>query len=130
MNDYPGKERRKYPRLRVDFTVIYRVEEPVAVRMTIGAREVYALMLDLSEGGMALSTDCNIPIDTTLLIKFTLINLNAEGDERAKTMNIVGAVRNNIMLSRSEYRLGVLFKRIKNEDRSTIAEFVIKSHGH
>jgi hypothetical protein len=38
MSAYSGKERRRYQRLHVDFTVIYRVDKPLEVRMMIGAK--------------------------------------------------------------------------------------------
>jgi len=73
---------------------------------------------------MAISTDHNIPLRTILALKFTLINLHAEGEGRAKSMNITGEVCNSIMLERNEYRLGVNFTRIREEDKDAIAEFI------
>ena len=51
---YKGTERRRATRVRAEFIVIYRVDNPMEVRMWIGNRDVNAKMLDLSEIGMAI----------------------------------------------------------------------------
>jgi c-di-GMP-binding flagellar brake protein YcgR len=120
-----GDDRRKSKRLRVTFTLTYQVNQPLSLRMTIGWDiEVVALMLDLSEEGMAISTNYDIPISTAILIKFTLINLEAEGEERIKSMKIRGEIRSNILLDKNERRLGIYFTRIDENDKSAIANFV------
>ena len=121
---YKGPERRRLPRVRAEFIVIYRVNRPLKVLMLIGTREVNALMLDLSEGGMAVVTDYDIPVSTILLIKFTLINLHVAKDEQVRVMEIIGEVRNNILSKKDEHRLGIYFTRIAEEDKSAIATFV------
>jgi c-di-GMP-binding flagellar brake protein YcgR len=84
-----GIERRKFKRLRVNFTVIFQVDRPLVARMTLGWRkEVEALMLDLSEGGMAIVTNYNIPPETILSIKFTLINLTLSSARRIRIIEI------------------------------------------
>ena len=124
VEDYPETERRKYKRLDVNFTVIYRVNKPLEVRMMVGNKEVDALMLNLSEGGMCLLTDYNIPIQTILFIKFTLINLNAYRNERVKSMQIIAEVRYNIVTQSHLYRLGVCFTEIDEKDKTAIIDFL------
>lgn len=120
-----GLERRKFKRLRVNFTVVYQVDRPLVARMTLGWRkEVEALMLDLSEGGMAIITDYNIPPLTILSIKFTLINLTLSSEKRIRVMRLTGQVRYNIPTDKKEHRLGVCFLEIDEEDRLAIADFV------
>jgi len=120
-----GIERRKFKRLRVNFTVIFQVDRPLVARMTLGWRkEVEALMLDLSEGGMAIVTNYNIPPETILSIKFTLINLTLSSARRIRIMRMTGQVRYNIPTGKKEHRLGVCFIEIDEEDRSAVVDFV------
>jgi c-di-GMP-binding flagellar brake protein YcgR len=122
--EYSDSEKRQHKRLKVNFTVIYRVDKPLEVRMMVGDKEVNALMVDLSEGGMCLLTDYNIPTGTVLLIKFTLINLNAYGDGRVKSMQITGEVRYNVINPDHTHRLGIYFMEIDKKDQSAIADFL------
>lgn len=120
------RERRKFERLRVDFILNYRVDTPLEVRMSIGwDSEVDALMVDLSEGGMAILTSCDIPVSSVLSINFTLINLTAISDEdRIKTLSIAGEVRSNFVVDKADRRLGIRFVQISQKDKEVIADFV------
>jgi len=122
--EHSGTERRKHKRMNVNFTVIYRVNKPLEVRMMVGDKEVNALMADLSEGGMCLLTDYNIPTGTVLFIKFTLINLNAYGNERVKSMEITGDVRYNLPTPEHTHRLGIRFTEIDKKDQAAIIDFL------
>ena len=117
-------ERRKHRRLSVNFIVIYRVHQPFEVVMVVGNREISAMMVDLSEGGMALVTEYDIPAETRLLLHFTLINPYGVTADRAKTMEIDGSVRYNIALGKHEHRLGVCFQDVPSDDAQSIASFV------
>jgi len=121
-----GRERRKFERLRVDFILNYRVDTPLEVRMSIGwDSEVDALMVDLSEGGMAILTSCDIPVSSVLSINFTMINLTAVSDEnRIKTLSIAGEVRSNFAVDKTDRRLGIRFVQISQKDKEAIADFV------
>jgi len=121
-----NRERRKHERLKVEFTLNYRVDSPLEVRMSIGwDSEVDALMVDLSEGGMAILTSCDIPVSSVLSINFTLINLTAiEDEERIKTLSITGEVRSNFTVDKTDRRLGIKFTQISQKDKEAIAEFV------
>jgi c-di-GMP-binding flagellar brake protein YcgR len=121
---YGGKERRKTKRIKVNFIVVYRVREPLELLMVVGRQEVDALMLDLSEDGMAVVTKYDIPQSTTLSIRFTLLNLSAERSNRVRSMEIVGEVRYNILAEKNEHRLGIYFTRISQEDKRAIRDFV------
>ncbi len=119
-------DRRRHERLKVEFTLNYRVDTPLEVRMSIGwDSEVDALMVDLSEGGMAILTSCDIPVGSVLSINFTLINLTAiEDEERIKTLSIAGEVRSNFSVDNTDRRLGIKFVQINQKDKEAIAEFV------
>jgi c-di-GMP-binding flagellar brake protein YcgR len=120
---YNGPERRKSARIEVKFVVTYQVHKPIEVRMWVGNKEVNALMLDLSEQGMAILTKYEIPIASSLAIKFTLINLQADKDRQMHSMEIIGGVRYSYKED-NEHRLGISFTRISQEDKTAIANFV------
>jgi len=121
------RNRRRHERLKVEFTLNYRVDTPLEVRMSIGwDSEVDAVMVDLSEGGMAILTNCDIPVGSVLSINFTLINLTAtEDEERIKTLAITGEVRSNFMVDKTERRLGIKFVQINQKEKEAIADFVM-----
>lgn len=121
-----NKEKRKSKRLKVAFTLTYQVDHPLAIRMSVGwNHNIDALMLDLSEDGMAISTDFDIPASTVLSINFTLINLAAHSEEeQIKSMELTGEVRHNVPSIKGEHRLGIQFSRIAPTDRDAIANFV------
>ena len=124
-NKYAGQEKRRSPRLLVRLAVLYRVDKPLFVRMQVGEREVLATTLDLSEGGMAISTNYDIPLQTVLLIKFTLYRIDIDGKVRSHgPMEIIGEVRSNSLLEKKSYRLGICFSKMSDKDKEEISNFV------
>ena len=126
MNKEPEeRERRKFQRLNAAFTLTYRINHPLSLRMSVGWDVgVSAVMVDLSEDGMAFSTDYDIPVGTIISMKFTLINLDARGDERVESMRISGEVKSNIFVARKEHRLGIKFTQIAEKDKTAITNFL------
>ena len=124
LDDYKGRERRKFKRVRVNFTAIFRIDKPIYVRMMAGNHEVDGVLLDLSEGGLCILTTFDIPASTILLIKFVLIDAHSFADNRIAKMDVVGEVRYNILFGKQEHRLGIFFTQISDKDRKTIADFV------
>ena len=124
LDDYKGRERRKFKRVRVNFTAIFRIDKPIYVRMMAGNHEVDGVLLDLSEGGLCILTTFDIPASTILLIKFVLIDAHSFADNRIAKMDVVGEVRYNILFGKQEHRLGIYFTQISDKDRKTIADFV------
>ena len=123
-NEYLARERRKFKRVKASFIVTYEIDKPLKLRMLIEEREANAVMLDLSEGGMSIVTEYKIPALTILLIKFTLINLSANDNNRIRTMEMTGEVSYNILAEEREYRMGICFTHIDEEDKCMIANFV------
>lgn len=124
-NGYSGSEKRKSRRLKAGFTLIYQVNKPPTVVMNVGyGREIEGLMLDLSEGGMAILTNYDIPKSTVLSIKFTLINRALKGDNRIIKINMGGIVCNNVLSENEEHRLGIQFSDISEKDRKAITDFI------
>lgn len=122
---YSGNDRRRFQRLDLNIIILYRVDGPPAVRMQIGDKEIEATMLNLSEGGIGLITNYNIPLWSLLSIKFTLSRMDKDGLVKFfGPMEIKGEVRSNVSLERNEYRLGISFMELSYQDKHTIADFV------
>ena len=128
-NDYAGRNRRRSERLDVAFTLVYSVEKPYALRISLGLTdEVDALMVNLSDLGMAITTKHSLPLNTELYIKFNIIDLHLKGDERWRHMEISAEVVSNVIFPDDSHnishRIGVRFINISNEDKVAISDFV------
>jgi c-di-GMP-binding flagellar brake protein YcgR len=117
-------ESRKFKRIRVNLAVVYRVDRPAKARLIVGTKELRATMVDLSEAGISFLTECSIPIGSLLVMKFTLFNLEKDDVSFYGPMEILGEVRYSMLLGASEYRLGILFKRIEAQDKQEISNFL------
>jgi c-di-GMP-binding flagellar brake protein YcgR len=124
--DYSGQERRGFKRVEVNFTVLYKVNSPLEVRMRIGDTEINALALDISEGGMAILIDYDVPASSIATVKFIMLNENTISTEsRTKSIVVQGEVRYNFWMEKErEYRLGIKFTGLSDDDRNFIANFV------
>lgn len=118
-------ERRRFPRLKINITVIYQVDKPSNVRVQIGDNEVEAKAIDLSEGGLAISTDYDIPLKSVLSVEFMIYKRDEKKDFKFyESIKAVGQVHSNVPLGLEEHRLGIAFSDIDEEARAKIAEFV------
>ncbi len=124
---YPEKERRAHKRAKVNFTLVYQVDRPFGFRMMIGGRRIDALMLDISEAGMSILTDYDLPVAAELSMNFTLIGAHPYDQSRSVTMEVKGEVRYNILLKKNERREGILFTKIDDKDKAIIQKFVEKA---
>ena len=123
-----GKNRRSAERKEVAFTLIYGVEAPYTLRVNLGLTDdLDALMLDLSDLGMAIITEVDLPKGTQLYIKFNLRNLSLYGEKRSRNMVIVAEVVSQVDLGNGNYRIGMRFDKISDEDKSAISDFVKRS---
>ena len=124
-NKYDGKERRKSNRLDVAFTLIYSVEKPLALRIQLGvADDINAFMVNLSDLGMALVTSQDIELLAQLYIKFDLIDLRLEGEERRQHIEMTGEVVSNTAAADGSHRLGIRFDNLSDHDKITLNRFV------
>jgi|WetSurMetagenome_2_1015567.scaffolds.fasta_scaffold877750_2 hypothetical protein len=119
-----GGEKRKFKRIKVNLSVFFRLAKPATISLLIGNKEVKGTMLDLSEGGVSLLTNYDIPKATGLLIKFTLFKVEVSDVLFYGPMEIEGEVSYSLSLAKNEYRLGICFKKIKRDDLSEIANFI------
>jgi c-di-GMP-binding flagellar brake protein YcgR len=123
-NKNNSSEQRRFKRMKINLSVVYRLARPAAVRLLIGNKEVRATMVDLSEGGLSVLTNYDIPKSTALLIKFTLFKVENEDVSFYGPMDIAGEVRYNMPLGGNEYRLGIFYKKIKKQDKIEISNFL------
>jgi c-di-GMP-binding flagellar brake protein YcgR len=132
MPDYSGVEKRRYKRVRVGVTVIYRKNRAPNVSICDEKGENDAVMLDISEGGMAIVTAVNVPVDTELWIKFTLSETDGKSVGFYGNMELLGKVNSNIVLGKDSYRLGIAFLEMEGRIRRNIANFVnvVEAHSH
>lgn len=122
---YPDGERRQFDRLKVNITVVYQVDKPIKVKMLVGKEEVEAAILDLSEGGISILTEYNIPAYTHLSIEFMLYRLEkATNFKLYASLRVKGEVKYSFASEGNKYRLGVCFKDLDDESKSMIAKFV------
>ena len=130
-NQNPSDERRKRKRLKIRLEVKYHVDSPPFVKLSVGDKETEAIALDLSEGGIAILTDHDIPVATQI---FMVLMLSCElSKERLKshdTIKTTGEVRSNILTGVGKHRLGIAFQGTSEDDRVRIARFVIAGLSH
>jgi len=127
MDNTPGgKERRRSERIDVAFTLTYSVEKSYTLRISLGLFDnVEAVMVNLSDSGMAIITNYDIPKGAQLYIKFNLINMRLSGDDRWRFMKIAGEAVSNINMPGRNHKIGIHFTRISEEDKAAINSFVI-----
>ena len=113
VNTYGGAERRASKRERMNCTVIYRSDEPLDARFSLRGRDMHAKMVDISQNGMAMVTDYDIPVCTVLSMRFTLLKVKEELIKFSGPMEITGEVRSNTALAQHEHRLGIYFTKMK-----------------
>ena len=113
MDTFAGTDRRVSKRLRMNCTVVYRSNEPSSTTVTLGDRDLHAQMLDISQSGMALITDYNIPTQTVLSMRVTLLKVDKEVVNFSGPLEITGEVRSNTVTEANEHRLGVYFTKMR-----------------
>lgn len=129
-NKYPHAERRNSERLKVDFSLFYRTNKPWDVFLFIGGKEVEAMALDLSSGGIAISTNYNIHVATVLSMKIMIYKQRKENNFKLyKTINAKGKVCSNILEDANRYRIGINFDEIDIEDKEELLKFAKKEPG-
>jgi c-di-GMP-binding flagellar brake protein YcgR len=120
--------RRNSERKGVAFTLTYGVEKPYSLRVNLGlSDDLDALMLDLSDSGVAMVTKFNLPSGSQLHMKFNFINLFLSGQERSHRMEVIGEVVSHAELGNGDYRIGICFHEISEEDKLAIRNFIKRS---
>ena len=123
-NEYDGIERRKHKRVKVRLNVIFRKNEPLEVRLRTLDSESRASMVDISEGGMSILSNLNIPVSTVLWIRFTLSKGDKESVSFYGTVEVLGKVVNSSVSGQDSYRLGITFLEMDEVSKREIGNFV------
>jgi c-di-GMP-binding flagellar brake protein YcgR len=93
--------------------------------MQVGDKEIDALAMDISGGGMALLTNYEIPVATIVTVKFIIVNDRAIiAAKRSRSIEVQGEVRYCSLTNQKAYRLGVRFIDLTDDDRRFIDEFI------
>jgi hypothetical protein len=94
-------------------TVIYRTNEPASARFMVKGQDIEAKMVDISQGGMAMVTNCDIPVETRLSMRFTMLKVESEVVNFTGPVEVNGQVRSNVAIPQEGHRLGINFTRVK-----------------
>lgn len=124
MTAYKGKERRKFRRVKVRLVVVYRVNEPLDVRLRIGDQQAQAAIDDISEGGIAVLSENSIPPQTHLWVRFTLALSEEKAVDFFGTIELLGQVCYCKALAPNKYKVGVKFLNIDDNSKGWIADFI------
>jgi len=110
---FTGKDRRVHKRVKMNCTVIYRLNEPLSTHFMVRGRDIEAKMVDISHGGMAMVTNYDVPMATKLSMRFTLLKVNKEVVNFSGPVEVTGEVKSNVPLEKNEHRLGIYFTKVK-----------------
>ncbi len=125
--NYSNVERRDFKRLKVDFSFFYQINKPWYVLVLISGEEVEAVALDLSEGGMAFSTNCDIRAGTGLSMKIMIYKQDKENNFKVyKTIKARGKVCSNVLEDTNKHRIGINFTEIDQEGKKELIDFAQK----
>ena len=105
--------------------MLYAVRTPFLVRIRIGNSDCSAIAHDIGEGGMALLTNFEIPVDSLLSLKFTIINDAVfSKEDRTYNFELDAQVRHCVLVQKTNYRLDVNFINISPSERAYIANYI------
>ncbi|MFH1094451.1 MAG: PilZ domain-containing protein [Candidatus Omnitrophota bacterium] len=129
MKEKSGSERRRFKRVDVSFWVESAMNAALTVHMIFGGNDIKATTLDLSEGGMAILSEFEIPTFSIVTVEFNIPNnIDAASGDEYRLIKADGVVKYCFSLKeRNAYRIGICFIDIIPEDLDFIANFV-KTH--
>lgn len=121
---YSGAERRRFRRVKVNLVVMYREDEPLDVRIRAGHQEHQATVIDISEEGIAVLADVNIPPMTILCVRFSLADNKKNGIDFYGAEDVKGKVLHTTPSDTDHFRIGIQFCDLSKNDRIQIRNFV------
>lgn len=122
--EYPEFERRRYKRVKTSIAVMYRKDAPLDVWVSDTQSESQAQMFDLSEGGLGIITNINVPVAEVLRVKFVLTRVKDKAVNYYGDFALSGQVRYSTLIGENKYRLGIEFIDIEDAARTQIKNFV------
>ncbi len=118
-----GKERRQHKRAPVNFNLLYKVQLPAQVRVQVGKMERPAFVQDISEGGLGLLINSEIPPEALLKVKFSLTSKDEQGVKKTQNFELDVQVC-YCMRVKNAYRVGVSFVNIVMSERLFVSNYV------
>jgi hypothetical protein len=110
------KERRKWPRMNLNFTAFYKIDSPPALRSLVGEVEVETNTLDVSKGGISFLSRHELPPWSTLILKLFMFSMDDQGlVSFSEPIEVMGEVRSCLPYEDNDYRVGVSFKDLPKE---------------
>ena len=122
--DYSGIDRRRYTRVKTSIAVMYRKDAPLDVWVSDTRSESQAQMFDLSEGGIGIITNINVPVAEVLRVKFVLTRVKDQAVNYYGDFALSGQVRYSTLIDENKYRLGIEFIDIDDAASKQIRNFV------
>jgi hypothetical protein len=117
-------ERRSSERLKADFSFFCQINKPWLVRLLIKGEEIEAVALNLSEGGMAISTDYDIRVGTVLLMNIMIYKQDILDKFKIyKTIKVQGKVISNVLDDTKKHRIGIIFRGVNQEGKKELFDF-------
>ncbi|MFH1398208.1 MAG: PilZ domain-containing protein [Candidatus Omnitrophota bacterium] len=118
-------DRRKFQRLSVNISLSYIVESPLEVSNLYQGREIEAAMLNISEGGIGLLSKYNIPARSIIVVRFNLFRTDRQGFiSFSDPIEVICEVRYSVIMEDGQYRMGVVFRGVKDTAKSEITTFM------
>jgi len=124
-SQYKGPERRKSPRTRTNFPVLYDIDPKLKVRLTIKRKILNAIAKNISEGGMAILTNIDLPVDASVHVNLTLCNMKeADLSKRVRRIKVGCRTRYSSSVPDGAYIVGLQFLDLSGKDRRFIANYI------
>lgn len=121
----PHADHRKHQRVPATFIVTYKLKSTIDVALKLMDKEMPAVAVDISEGGMGLDVAQNIPVGAFVRLKFMMLNdLATLEPERQRQFLLDAECRFSEPTPVKSYRVGVKFNHISKEDKKFITEFI------
>jgi len=124
-NQYKGPERRESIRVKTEFPVLYNIGPRSRVLLIINRTLFDAIAENISEGGMAILTNVNLPVDASVHVNLTLYNIKeADFSKRIRRIKVGCKTRYSSPTSDGAYTVGLQFLDLSEQDRHFIANYI------
>ena len=122
-----NEEKRRYQREQAAFAITYKIKAPLSARNEFGVTEHDGIASNLSEEGLSLFTNFELPVGALLIVQFRLIsNVGETAEDRSRKMELEAEVRHcEKALVRASYIVGLHFNRLSDANRAYIARAVM-----
>lgn len=117
------EETRRVKRVSVKIPLIFKIHPSMEKDITLTQREASGYTSDISTTGIGIVSNIYIPEGVLLSIQLDRSLIYPEGGKPNNFLRLTGEVTSSKM-DGGEYRLGVLFKELREQDKSAIKKFL------